>query len=180
MSPFYPLAKIAESLKQHILMGGTIQDDMGNKLVHKYVYTAQTIHPVLQVIQEEKATLADVETIFRYSIECLMPMPLIKNPMTFLAGSLLFQEPHRLQELLQLADMDRLKGMDKDQREMELCYWTKHLMREIQTAHYLAYGEPNVKIVKAGGLQVEPVQFNIEGLIGFIMLTAIIMYFIFR
>lgn len=95
------LALIDKRLMRHVAFGGSAHDEIGMKIVTKFVYEALKTPLVVYSMQQYDFKIADLCEIYATSVDNLHPNPCIKAGGPMLAGSLTFIEPSRLEELLQ-------------------------------------------------------------------------------
>ena len=104
MFKFYPLAKISNTIRQHLSLDGTLKDQVGRQLVQQYAEVAAAIDEIKIIANKYGLIQSDIVAILTAAIESTMhgeeSSPCIKSGgLPMIAGSLIFQEPFRLAEL---------------------------------------------------------------------------------
>lgn len=155
MSKMLPIAKIGESLRLHLSLGGTTSDEVGMKLIRKYAETAITIDEIQAVAQRHSASAEDFEIILKSSIDVLMagdkPNPCVKcGPFPVLVGSLIFQEPFRLKALLEIVAAQASEAMTKEERNDLLKSATVEMTIQTYVMHNASRGEATFSVIKGG------------------------------
>lgn len=150
-----PIAKIGESLRLHLSLGGTTSDEVGRKLIKKYAETAIIIDEIQAVAQRHSVSTEDFEIILKSSIDALMagdkPNPCIMcGPFPMLTGSLIFQEPFRLKALLEIVAAQVSADMTKGERDEILKAVTVEMTIQTYVMHNAARGEAKFSVVQGG------------------------------
>ena len=176
MSIFYPLARISETIKTHLSLGGGINDAVGSELVQKYVAAAVRIDEIATLIRTWGFSQRDMEAIFAASISSYMqgdsPNPCIKaGPFTMIAGSLLFQEPFRLEALLESisARLDNSNCDTEADRERVIYEESVKATSEIWLSHTMQLGEARFTVNPVGGLS----NANTTGCVKLVVIVAL-------
>jgi hypothetical protein len=158
MSKFLPLAKISNAIRQHLVLDGTVRDQVGRQLIHNYAEAAFAIDEIQTLAKKYGMIQSDVDVILTASIENSMlgdePSPCIKSgPFPMITGSLIFQEPFRLAELCEKIRCRVPTKVKPGEEEKIIAEEAVKMASEIWMAHTLARGEASFNVKKgAGGL----------------------------
>jgi hypothetical protein len=158
MSKFYSLAKISNTIRQHLSLDGTLKDLVGRQLVQQYAEAAFSIDEIKIIINKFGLTQSDIALILTAAIESHMhgdkSSPCIKSGgLPMIAGSLIFQEPFRLAELCERIRCRVPATVRPEEQEKIIAEEAVSMTSEIWLTHTMAHGEASFKVTKgAGGL----------------------------
>lgn len=157
MLAYRTLAKIDDTLKFHLEMGGSLQDPVGRELVEKYAKEALTFDEISRIATQYHLTQHDIEWMMYAGIgsaleqsdynPCINTAP---NALPMLTVSLIFREPMRLENLLQVVQARLPHDATPEVRREMLTDATIEMCVETWRSHTQARGMARFQVLKGG------------------------------
>lgn len=148
----YYLQTLDSRIRYHLSYNGKMTDPVGMQLTMKFVQRALKTPMIRDASQRYGFTSEDLGLIYASMIEGLRPNPCIRNPsVTYLAASIIFIEPFRIESLLAEIHRNLEPGMEaKERRDYIIEEAVEHAKATLAT-HVNAYGQPNFEMIDPKG-----------------------------
>jgi hypothetical protein len=157
MSKMRPLARIDDTMRAHLELGGSLDDPVGRELLEKYAKAALAIDEIQAVAAPYDLTQHDIQLMMRAAIEsvlkhqdfnpCINTAP---NALPILTVSLLFREPLRLKNLLQVVHTRLPETATPEERQETLEDAAIEMCEDTWLTHTQARGKARFRVVEGG------------------------------
>jgi len=146
------IAMAEKRLMRHLQRGGVVDDPVGLDLTRGVIAKASADNDVQQVIRDREATPDEMRVMYQFVIDGLMPNPCMNVSGPMLVPTVLFLEPHRLDELLVGVNRDT-RGESLQGRMRLLCERALEVCKLTREAHDEAHGPIAFQVTPQGGVQ---------------------------
>lgn len=151
--------KLAErKIVEHLQLGGEIHDSIGKELVQAFTQKVFQQSDIRKICEDNQFSPAEIESIIYFMTGELMPNPAINSGGLLLVTTLMFMEPHRLEELLEginnkLNDEQQLSDDPDINKALLINKESRKVARLVWDVHTSQLGEQPFPIQNVGGLK---------------------------